>query len=73
MKKTKSIKINLEKIVEKNPNIDSRELARALQMLRELQQQGVNIGPNYNLGSPFSQPEPNSSKPQPLGSVLQPK
>ena len=72
MKKT-SIKIDLNKLIEKNPKIDSKELARVLKMLGELQEQGVNIGPNYNLGSPFSQPEPHSSKPQPMGSVLQPK
>jgi len=73
MKKTKSIKINLDKLIKKNPKIDSRKLARVLQILGELQKQGVNIGPNYNLGSPFSQPEPHSSKPQPTGSTLQPK
>ncbi len=73
MKKTKSIKIDFNKLTEKNPKIDSQELARVLQILGELQKQGINIGPNYNLGSPFSQPEPHNAKPQPMGSVLQPK
>jgi len=73
MKKTKRIKIDLNKLIGRNPKINSQELARALQILGELQKEGVNIGPNYNLGSPFSQPEPRTGKPQPIGSVLQPK
>lgn len=73
MKKAKSIKIDLNKLTEKNPKIDTQQLAHALRILGELQKHGINIGPNYNLGSPFSQPEPNSSNPPPMGSVLQPK
>lgn len=73
MKKTKSIKIDLDDITRKNPKINSQEFADALKMIGELQKQGVTIGPNYNLGSPFSQPEPQSGKPQSIGTVLQPK
>ena len=69
MAKTKSIKINLDELIGKNPKIDSQELARALQILGELQKQGINIGPNYNLGSPFST-GPHGNKAKPAGSVL---
>ena len=72
MKKTKSIKIDLDNLIRKNPKINSQEFADALKMIGELQKQGVNIGPNYNLGSPFSHPEPHD-EPQQIGTVLQPK
>jgi hypothetical protein len=69
MARTKSKKINLDKLIGNNPKIDSQELARALQILGELRKQGINIGPNYNLGSPFST-GPHSNKSKPIGSVL---
>lgn len=71
MKKAKSIKIDLNKLIEKNPKIDSQELAHTLKVLGELQKQGVNIGPNYNLGSPFSRPQPHSDEAESIGSELQ--
>jgi len=73
MKKIKSIKIDLDNLIKNNPKINSQEFARVLQMIAELKKQGVNVGPNYNIGSPFSQPEPHNDKPQPIGTVLQPK
>jgi hypothetical protein len=73
MKKIKSIKIDLNNLIKNNPKINSQEFARVLQMIAELKKQGVNVGPNYNIGSPFSQPEPHNDKPQPIGTVLQPK
>jgi hypothetical protein len=65
-------KIDLNKIIKNNPNVDSTKLAQTLQALGELKKQGINVGPNYNLGSPFSRPDPNSKEPQ-KGSILQAK
>jgi len=73
MKKSKSPKINLDELIEKNPKIDSQQLANTLKILGDLQKQGVNIGPNYNLGSPFSQPIPHKSKSQNLPPKLEAK
>jgi len=73
MKKAKSVKIDLNELSKKNPKIDTKHLAHTLKILGELQKHGVNIGPNYNLDSPFSQPQPTSSNPHVAGSILQSK
>ncbi len=73
MKKEKSVKIELNKIIEKNLNIDAKEVSRVLKLLLELEKQGVNTGSNYNLTSPFSRPEPHSEGKEPIGSTLHAK
>jgi hypothetical protein len=69
MKKTKSVKIEFDKLIEKNPNIDAKEVSNVLKLLIELEKQGVNTGSRYNLASPFSRPEIHKGK-EPIGSTL---
>ena len=57
-------KIDLDKLVKNNPKVDLNQLTRTLQMLEELKKQGINVGPNYNLGSPFSRPDPRNKESQ---------
>jgi len=71
MNKSKKIHIDLDKIIEKNPAIDAKELVRNLEIIQELKKRGVKIGPNYNLGSPFSKPEPYNSETDSIGTTLQ--
>lgn len=56
MSKTKKLKIDIDKIIKNNPNVDASDLCRNLKVIREVQENGVNVGPNYNLGSPYSRP-----------------
>lgn len=56
--KKKQPQIDLNKIVEHNPNIDTGQLQRNLQMIDELKKVGVKVGPNYTLESPFSRSKP---------------
>jgi hypothetical protein len=60
---SKSKRIDINKIIKKNPAVDMEELQRNIKMLQELKQAGISIGPNYNLGSPYERPEP-QIKPQ---------
>ena len=62
--------INIEKIVQNNRKVSSSDLVKNLKALGELQKQGVNIGPDYQLGSPFSRPTPRSSDSDKNGPVL---
>ena len=55
---SKSKRINIDKIIKKNPAVDAEELQRNIKMLQDLEQAGINLGPNYNLGSPYARPEP---------------
>jgi len=48
--------IDIEKIIQDNQKVNSSDLARNLKALGKLQKQGINIGPDYQLGSPFSRP-----------------
>jgi shikimate 5-dehydrogenase len=67
-------KLDLNKLIKNNPNVNPEEFSRAIQILGELQKQGINVsGPNYNLDSPFSRPESHGEKSHPAGSVLRPK
>jgi len=70
MGKPKKIQIDIDKLIEKNPAVNVEELARNLELLKELREKGVKIGPNYNLGSPFSRPESHSNKTKSMGSTL---
>jgi hypothetical protein len=72
MSKSKKPKIDLNKIVKNNPDIDPGDLAQNLKIIQELRKSGVNVGPNYNLGSPFSKPGPDSKQTKPMGSALKP-
>lgn len=55
---SKSKRINIDKIIKENPAVDARELQRNIKMLQDLKQAGINVGPDYNLGSPYARPEP---------------
>ena len=56
---SKSKRININKIIKKNSAVDVKELQRNIKMLQELEQAGIiDLGPNYNLGSPYARPEP---------------
>ena len=46
-------KINTDKMIAKNPNVDKGQLNQALKTLKELQSIGVKRS-EYNLVSPFS-------------------
>ncbi|MBN2210796.1 MAG: hypothetical protein JW709_05305 [Sedimentisphaerales bacterium] len=63
-------KINIAKILKENKKIKPSELAKNLKILGELQKNGVNIGPDYQLGSPYSRPDPRSSRPNEEESIL---
>lgn len=54
--------IDVDKIIADNPNVDSGQLQRNLEMLNELRKAGVKIGPNYTLESPFSTSEIEETK-----------
>ena len=62
--------INIEKIIQDNRKVNSSDLAKNLKVLGELQKQGINIGPDYQLGSPFSRPSPKSNDSDRNGPVL---
>jgi hypothetical protein len=66
----KEKKINIDKILRNNRKVNSTDLARNLKALGELKKNGVNIGPDYQLGSPFSRPSPRNSKADTDGSIL---
>lgn len=63
---------DIDKLIGKNPAVDAKELVRNLEILQELKKRGIKIGPNYNLGSPFSKPEPHSSEIDSAGTTLRP-
>ncbi|MBN2316120.1 MAG: hypothetical protein JXM79_19490 [Sedimentisphaerales bacterium] len=62
MSRNKTIDINIGDIAKKNPNIDISDLQQNLEILGKLRENGVNTGPNYNLGSPYARPNPNKTK-----------
>ena len=70
MSKKKTIDLNISDIAKNNPDVDVNNLQRNLDILSELRESGVNVGPNYNLGSPYARPNPNKMKPGFKGSVL---
>jgi len=72
MTKSKKPQIDLNKIAKNNPRVDAEDLAQNLKIIQELRKSGVNVGPNYNLGSPFSKPGPDSKQTEPMGSALKP-
>ena len=47
-----------------------KHLARNLELIKELQKNGIDMGPNYNLESPFSRPNPHNGSSKPAGSTL---
>ena len=67
----KKITIDINKIVQENAAVDVAQLARNLHILKELKEQGINIGPNYNLGSPFVRPERKGDKSETPSSTIQ--
>lgn len=68
--KTKRINIDIDKLIKKNPAVDARELQRNIKMLQDLKQAGINLGPNYNLGSPYARPEPQGDKVEPQSPAI---
>ena len=62
--------IDVGTILNNNPNVNASDLARNLELLDELQKNGVDIGPNYNLESPFARPNPHNGASKPGGSRL---
>ena len=70
MRKAKKIRIDINELIARNPSVDAGEVAHNLEVLEELKRRGVKVGPNYNLGSPFSRPEPGGKESEPRGSTL---
>lgn len=68
--KTKRINIDINKLIEKNTAVDARELQRNIKMLQDLKQAGINVGPNYNLGSPYERPEPQGDQIEPRSPAI---
>ena len=62
--------IDIDTIMRNNPNVNVSDLARNLELINELQKNGVDMGPNYNLESPFSRPNPHNGSSKPTGSTL---
>lgn len=62
--------IDIDKIIRNNRKVNPSDLAKNLKTLGELHKQGINIGPDYQLGSPFSRPIPGSSDSDKIGPVL---
>lgn len=62
--------IDIDSILKNNPDVDVSELVRNLASLDELQKNGVDVGPNYNLGSPYSRPTPRKGPSRSSGSTL---
>lgn len=56
MSRTKKSLPDISMIIKNNPKVDVATLNENLRLLRELKKNGLNIGPNYNLGSPYSRP-----------------
>lgn len=69
-KHNKKFNIDINKIVKNNQNVSPSDLARNLKVIGELQKNGVNVGPDYRLGSPYSRPDRRSTESKPSGSVL---
>lgn len=67
---SKSKRINIDKIIKENPAVDARELQRNIKMLQDLKQAGINVGPNYNLGSPYARPEPQGNQVEPRSPAI---
>lgn len=67
---SKSKRMNIHKIIKKNPAGDARELQRNIKMLQDVKQAGIYLGPNYNLGSPFARPEPQSDQVEPQSPAI---
>lgn len=61
MSRTKK-EININSIIKNNPKVNESDLARNLKMINELQKNGVNFGPDYNLSSPYSRPYSRSNR-----------
>jgi hypothetical protein len=57
----KKKQIDFNKIIGNNPNINQQELADGLNSIGDLNKHGVNTGPDYNLGSPYTRPVPEES------------
>lgn len=53
---TNKTTVNIKRILRRNPQVDATQLARNMAALAELRKNGVQTGPNYNLGTPFSRP-----------------
>lgn len=53
-------KLDIQKILNTNPKIDPAQLQRNLDAIEALRKNGVIVGPNYRLASPYTRP-PRSS------------
>ena len=62
--------ININKIIKSNSNVNASQLADNLKMIGELQKNGINVGPNYSLSSPYSRPNPHDGSFKTIGSIL---
>ena len=59
---TKKKKIDKSEIIKNNPMVDPQKLIESLAELRDLQSKGIDVGPNYNLGSPYTRPTPENEE-----------
>ena len=50
--------IDRNEIIKNNSNVDLRKLNESLSELSKLQNKGIYVGSNYNLGSPYTRPKP---------------
>ena len=53
--------IDLQRIIDSNPNVDREKLAEALEAIEQLRKAGVG-GPRYDLIPPFSQKSKEAAK-----------
>jgi len=60
----------INKAIKNSSTVDMSELSRNLKVLNDLRERGVNVGPDYNLVSPYSRPSPCNSEDEPTGSIL---
>ena len=70
MSKSKKINIPIPEIIKNNSAVDAMELQRNIKMLQDLKQAGINLGPNYNLGSPYARPEPQGDQVEPQSPAI---
>lgn len=66
----KEKKLNIDKILQNNRKINPAHLAKNLKVLGKLHKKGVNIGPDYQLGSPYAHPRPRSKDTENNGPFL---
>ena len=73
MGKRKKDYIDIDKIIKNNPKIKPSELAKNLDFIDKMKATGLNLGPDYKLGSPYERPRNLKSTNRKSGPTLRPK